>query len=78
MPSPPAVRFTRCMQCNGTLRDAARQEVVDRVPAAIAPEHDRFRVCNDCGRVYWRGSHYDRLVRLLDEIFEGAGSPSGR
>ncbi len=70
--------FTRCMQCNGTLRDAARQEVVDRVSAAIAREHDRFRVCTDCGRVYWRDSHYDRLVRLLDEIFEGASSPSGR
>lgn len=70
--------FTRCMQGNGTLRDAARQEVVDRVPAAIAREHDRFRVGTDCGRVYWRGSHYDRLVRLLDEIFEGASSPRGR
>jgi uncharacterized protein with PIN domain len=62
--------FTRCMRCNGSLRDAARQEIVDRVPAAIAREHDQFRVCSDCGRVYWRGSHYDRLVRLLDEILD--------
>ena len=66
--------FTRCMQCNGTLRDAARAEVLDQVPAAIAREHDRFRVCDDCGRVYWRGSHYDRLVRLLDESLAATDS----
>jgi uncharacterized protein with PIN domain len=62
--------FTRCMQCNGVLRDASRDEIVDRVPAGVAREHDRFRVCGNCDRVYWRGSHYDRLVRLLEETFE--------
>jgi predicted Zn-dependent peptidase len=33
-------------------------------------EHDQFRVCSDCDRVYWRGSHYDRLARLLEEILD--------
>ncbi|HSN70186.1 MAG TPA: Mut7-C RNAse domain-containing protein [Steroidobacteraceae bacterium] len=67
--------FERCMQCNGTLRDASREEVIDRVPPSIAREHDRFRLCESCGRIYWRGSHYDRLVRLLDEALIGLRAP---
>jgi hypothetical protein len=49
--------FRRCIQCNGLLREAGVEEVRDRVPAGVPREFERFSVCDDCGRVYWPGSH---------------------
>jgi len=57
--------FTRCMECNGTLHAAAREAVVDRVPERVAREFSGFSECESCRRVYWRGSHFERLSVLL-------------
>ncbi len=57
--------FTRCMSCNGVLREIAKEDVTDRVPPRVALHFDRFVQCGDCGRVYWPGSHYERLRRLI-------------
>jgi uncharacterized protein with PIN domain len=58
--------FTRCLACNGLLRPASRDEVIDRLPPRTRTEFDQFHQCGACGRVYWRGSHYQRLRRVLD------------
>jgi hypothetical protein len=68
--------FARCMECNGGLEDADRRSVLDRVPASVAREQTRFRTCSACRRVYWRGSHYDRLARLVQGLLPDA--PAGQ
>jgi uncharacterized protein with PIN domain len=60
--------FTRCMECNGRLAGVDRASVVDRIPPAVAQRHRSFEACEGCGRVYWRGSHYDRLAQLVQEL----------
>ena len=64
--------FARCRECNGTLEPAARDAVSDRVPPRILADHDRFTRCPGCGRVYWRGSHADRLQERIDAVSRGA------
>ena len=61
--------FTRCRECNALLEDISR----DAVPAGLAPPrvlalYDAFRRCAGCGRVYWPGSHYARMSRLLESV----------
>ncbi|WP_051216307.1 Mut7-C RNAse domain-containing protein [Ferrimonas futtsuensis] len=60
--------FSRCTRCNGVLhvisRDAARQ----RVPAGAWREHHHFFVCDGCGQVYWRGSHYEAMNQTLTRL----------
>ena len=34
---------------------------------------DSFTRCAECGRVYWQGSHFDRMSRLVGELRESAG-----
>lgn len=63
--------FTRCMSCNGELEPADREVVVDRVPPRVAERHREFHHCLGCARVYWRGSHYDRMMKLIDHVLEG-------
>jgi uncharacterized protein with PIN domain len=60
--------FTRCTVCNGATTAVAREEVADRVPPRSRQFYDDYRRCLDCGRVYWKGTHYERLSRLLEEV----------
>jgi hypothetical protein len=67
----PALFFTRCSRCNGELVELELARVVGRVPPFVAAHCERFRGCADCKRVYWRGSHVDRIAARLSELFEG-------
>jgi len=63
--------FTRCLACNGVLEPVAKEEVLAVLPPRTRQDHDEFRTCTACGRVYWRGSHYRRLERaILDLLAE--------
>jgi phosphoribulokinase len=35
---------------------------VDAVPAGVLEQVQKFHVCEDCGKCYWDGSHFERLV----------------
>jgi uncharacterized protein len=60
--------FTRCMVCNGELRPIERATVAGRVPPRVYARFRRFMECAGCGRIYWRGSHYERLVELARDL----------
>ena len=64
--------FCRCIQCNGNLLRIDRASVVGRIPPRVARDFDEFSVCDECDRVYWRGSHYDRLALLVRELLQDA------
>jgi len=66
--------FTRCMECNGRLTDVDQESVLDRVPARVRCDQRHFRICGGCQRVYWRGSHYERLTQLLQELLDSVTS----
>jgi uncharacterized protein with PIN domain len=60
--------FSRCSVCNQPLADVAKDQVDGRVPPYVFREFDRFRICTGCKRIYWRGSHWERMrALLLDE-----------
>jgi uncharacterized protein with PIN domain len=64
-----AVRpFTRCMACNAQLNPVSKEEVRCLVPARIAEVYDEFLRCEQCGRVYWKGSHYDRMRQWVETL----------
>lgn len=65
--APHLAPFTRCVRCNGTLADVTLHEVHDDVPP-LARGHDRYVRCAGCGRVYWPGTHHDRLTDLVTQI----------
>ena len=60
--------FTRCRECNTILDDVGRGDVLERLPERIGHLYERFKRCAGCGRVYWEGSHYDRMKRLVDRL----------
>jgi uncharacterized protein with PIN domain len=62
-------RESRCMECNGDLSVVPPDAVEDRVPAGVARHHDEFFLCAGCGRVFWHGSHWDRISGRLERVF---------
>ena len=56
---------TRCVHCNGLLRLVPKAEVIDRLPPRTQLYYDKFWVCQGCDQVYWQGSHYPALKRLI-------------
>jgi uncharacterized protein with PIN domain len=61
--------MTRCLRCNETLMVIDRSEVRDRVPSYVFETQHDFRTCGRCGRVYWRGTHRDKALTQVIEIF---------
>lgn len=45
----------------GLTRNGARIQV-SMVPAAVLQKVDVFFVCEDCGKVYWDGSHFEKVL----------------
>jgi hypothetical protein len=64
--------FSLCLHCNEPLRPVAREEVLDRLPDKAARYYQRFRTCPRCQRVFWEGSHWQRMRGML----EGLGLPA--
>ncbi|MDH3304549.1 MAG: Mut7-C ubiquitin/RNAse domain-containing protein [Gammaproteobacteria bacterium] len=58
--------YTRCMECNGVLRQADRSAVAHSVPLQVFLVYRDFRQCRRCHRVYWRGSHLKRLDKIVE------------
>lgn len=60
--------FARCMRCNGLLCRVPKQEVSDLLPPRTRRYYDTFFRCADCGRIYWHGSHVQRMQGLIDHV----------
>ena len=61
--------FTRCMCCNAPLaRVEQDSSVLDALPAAVAETYTEFSRCPGCGKVFWRGTHWERMKKLAAEV----------
>ncbi len=60
--------FTRCIECNRPLTRIDAKEAAARVPAVVAAAYSDFSACEGCGRVFWRGSHWERMKKLAAEV----------
>ena len=53
--------FTRCLECNALLAEIDKNNVRDRVPPYVYATREQFRACPSCGRVYWQGTHREKM-----------------
>jgi uncharacterized protein with PIN domain len=60
--------FTRCLICNTPLHAIDKAQVAARVPPGVLQRHERFAICDGCARVFWEGTHWQRMRRLVDSL----------
>jgi hypothetical protein len=58
-------REPRCMACGGALVPRPKEDVRPRIPPRTARWKDEFFVCAGCDRLFWRGTHWERIERTL-------------
>jgi len=60
--------LSRCSLCNSTLEPVPRDTVRDAVPEGVFARHDAFHRCPSCGKVYWQGSHWGKMIERLNNL----------
>ena len=58
--------FARCLRCNEPLVDIDPETARARVPPWVARTQQEFRLCPECGRIYWPGTHASRIRERLE------------
>lgn len=59
-------QFTRCLECNQSLVPRSKEEVKELVPPYVFRSQTQYMQCPACLRVYWRGTHWQRMKRELE------------
>ncbi len=65
--------FSRCVLCNEPLHRLDKKDVAGRVPPYVFRNHCMFMECPGCRRLYWRGTHWSKMVSELEQVYQEAG-----
>lgn len=60
--------LSRCSLCNEVLIPVSLDEVRGLVPEGVRSRHQEFWRCPSCNRIYWQGSHWDKMVERLNNL----------
>lgn len=60
--------FSRCMECNGVLESVDMEDIIDELPPKVRQSQTEFYRCPVCQRIYWKGTHYEKMKRLIGRI----------
>lgn len=69
--------LSRCPTCNTRLHRIPKQAVREHVPPYVFHRHTTFQECPGCGKVYWRGSHWERIQDRLEALNTGEPEDGG-
>jgi len=60
--------FTRCLICNDLLDNIDKNLVIDFLPPKVKEYQNEFFKCKGCSKIYWKGTHYDKMVNFIREF----------
>jgi len=65
--------FSLCLECNQVLIARDKEELQNRVPAHVFETQTQYRECPSCHRIYWQGTHWQAMVKKLQDLQRRAG-----
>lgn len=65
----------RCMRCGGRLEGVPKASVAERIPPRTARWLDEYYLCQDCGGLFWRGTHWQRITAQFEALGLSEGAP---
>jgi uncharacterized protein with PIN domain len=72
--------FTRCLLCNGLLEPVEvdstffNERLKSQIPPKVLEWTQEYHFCTSCQKVFWKGSHYEKLIRKIDEYLAAGES----
>jgi len=64
--------FTVCLECNQPLVEKSKQQVEGLVPPYVFKTQNQYMQCPHCRRIYWRGTHWQRMKEKLSKLGKGS------
>lgn len=61
----PGTILSRCLVCNQQLEDIEKSEVAERVWPYVYRTQEEFKICPECERIYWEGTHVEAIKKRL-------------
>lgn len=58
----------RCLRCNALTEPMPAEDARAMVPPWVARTQDEYRACPLCGRIYWSGTHAERMRKKLEKM----------
>jgi len=60
--------LTRCINCNEPLVDVNKETIEHRLPEFVFHTYNVFKLCPQCNRIYWAGTHTEHMAKLIEEV----------
>jgi uncharacterized protein len=60
--------FSRCIKCNGEIIPVDKDSVKALVPPRSGQFMEHFWRCQGCRKIYWQGSHYNKMKMWMDVV----------
>lgn len=60
--------FHRCVRCNYPLEPVSKEAILNRLEPLTKQYFDEFHICPACKQIYWKGSHYERMLKLIEQV----------
>jgi uncharacterized protein len=58
----------RCIRCNGRIEAVSKASVIEQLEPQTRAHFQEFFRCASCEKVYWKGSHYERMQQMIQQI----------
>jgi len=68
---------TRCTLCNGRLEALGQDDVRGKIPEGALMSNSEFYRCVDCGKLYWKGTHWTDIRARLSSLESARGNDEG-
>ena len=60
--------LSRCSECNGPIESVSKEDCRGKVPEGTFETQDEFWFCRTCGKYYWAGSHWGRIMERVEAL----------
>ncbi|MEN8258034.1 MAG: Mut7-C RNAse domain-containing protein, partial [Thermodesulfobacteriota bacterium] len=57
--------LSRCLECNTPLEGVSKEEIDHLLEPLTRKYYTTFSQCPSCSKIYWPGSHVDKMLALL-------------
>jgi hypothetical protein len=74
---PEVKSMSRCLRCNVPLEPVDKADVLHLLEPKTRKYFEEFWRCPACGRVYWAGSHVERIGERLESLGIAIGAEAG-
>ncbi|WP_013325119.1 Mut7-C RNAse domain-containing protein [Gloeothece verrucosa] len=64
--------MSRCIRCNGIIKPVEKAAIIEQLPRQTCQIYENFYQCNHCNQIYWQGTHYQKMQKMVETILENS------